>query len=162
MSNFINSHLIKDEKVIYEAKPHWLMLIGPALFVTLLVVVMIAFESIGRGDQGSNGKEFTVGLISWAILMIPTLFFTWLKYKSLEIAITDKRIIAKRGIVSKYTFEQYLNKIESVQVHQSLFGRMFNAGNVIITGTGGTKEIFGLIENPFMFRSKFAEMAANL
>lgn len=82
-----------------------------------------------------------------------------MKYKTIELAITNKRIIAKYGIFSEHTIEQSLNKIESVQVHHGILERMFGKGSVLITSIGGTKEIILDIEDPFEFRKKFAELS---
>lgn len=136
MGQFINQHLIKDEQVVYEAKLHWSIWIWPAIFSIILAI--------------------TVYLIPLSIII---LIMTFLKTKTTELAITNKRIIAKHGVLSKHTLEQSLNRIESVQVHQGIFDRMFGSGAVHITGTGGTKEIISGIEQPFVFRQHFAELS---
>ena len=56
-----------------------------------------------------------------------------------EFVITNKRIICKTGIFSRRTLEMNLNKIESVNIDQSIFGRMLGYGTITIIGTGGTK-----------------------
>jgi uncharacterized membrane protein YdbT with pleckstrin-like domain len=74
-----------------------------------------------------------------------------------EFAITDKRVIIKTGFMSRKTFEMNLNKIESVNVDQSILGRIFGFGTIRIVGAGGTKETFPGISNPLAFRKKFQE-----
>ena len=137
MGQFVNEHLIKDEVVVYEAKIHWAIWVWPIVWAVLCAI--------------------TVFLIPVSIIVLG---WTLLKYKTIELAITNKRIIAKHGIVSKHTIEQHLNKIESIQVHQGMIERAFGKGTVVIVGTGGTREMISDIENPFEFRSKFAEVSA--
>lgn len=74
-----------------------------------------------------------------------------------EFAITNKRIIVKTGLISRKTLEMNLSKIESVNVVQSVLGRMLGYGTIRIIGTGGTKEEFRDILNPIEFRKKFQE-----
>jgi uncharacterized membrane protein YdbT with pleckstrin-like domain len=74
-----------------------------------------------------------------------------------EFAITNKRVIIKTGLFSRHTLELNLNKIESVNVKQSILGRMFGYGNIQIIGTGGTRETFIDIRNALIFRKKFQE-----
>lgn len=76
-----------------------------------------------------------------------------------EFVITNKRVICKTGIVSRKTFEMNLNKIESVNVDQSIMGRMLGYGTITVIGTGGTRESFPDIANAVEFRKKFQEVA---
>jgi uncharacterized membrane protein YdbT with pleckstrin-like domain len=76
-----------------------------------------------------------------------------------EFAITNKRIIVKTGLISRKTLEMNLSKIESVNVDQSILGRMLGYGTIRIIGTGGTREEFPNISNPLEFRKKFQELS---
>jgi len=76
-----------------------------------------------------------------------------------EFGITNKRLIIKTGILSRRTLELNLSKIESVNVNQSLLGRMLGYGSIGVIGTGGTKEYFVSIKNPLEFRRKFQELS---
>ncbi len=82
-----------------------------------------------------------------------------LKRWSDEFVVTNKRIICKIGIISRKTFEMNLNKVETVNVDQSIFGRVLGYGTITIIGTGGTREIFDDISSPVEFRKAFQEQA---
>ena len=75
-----------------------------------------------------------------------------------EFVITNRRIIIKTGFIARSTFEMNLSKIESVNVDQSVSGRIFNFGSITIIGTGGTKETFHNIARPLEFRKAFQEL----
>lgn len=75
-----------------------------------------------------------------------------------EFVITNRRIIIKTGFIARSTFEMNLSKIESVNVDQSVFGRIFNNGSITIIGTGGTRETFHNIAHPLQFRKAFQEL----
>lgn len=72
-----------------------------------------------------------------------------------EYAITNKRIIIKVGLISRKTIEMNLAKVESVNVVQSILGRILGYGTIIVIGTGGTREPFDLISGPLEFRKAF-------
>lgn len=74
-----------------------------------------------------------------------------------EFVITNKRVIMKTGLVSRKVFEMTLPHIESVNVDQSILGRIFNFGTVVIVGSGGTREGFDGIANPVGFRRAFMD-----
>lgn len=74
-----------------------------------------------------------------------------------EFVITNKRVIMKTGLVSRNVFEMTLSHIESINVDQSIMGRMLNFGSVIIVGSGGTRESFAGIADPVGFRKAFMD-----
>ena len=81
----------------------------------------------------------------------------WIKQSSDEFVITNKRLVIKTGFISRKTVELNLNKVESIQVEQSVWGRMFGFGTIIVHGTGETTEVFTRIDDPLEFRRKFQE-----
>ena len=74
-----------------------------------------------------------------------------------EFVVTDRRIVIKKGLISYYTLEMNLGRVESVNVHQSILGRIFGFGGITIIGTGGTRETFHDIKNPLEFRRSFMQ-----
>ena len=84
--------------------------------------------------------------------------YPYLVSKFSEFGITNKRLIIKTGILSRRTLELNLSKIESVNVNQSILGRILGYGSIGVIGTGGTKEYFISIKNPLEFRRKFQEL----
>jgi uncharacterized membrane protein YdbT with pleckstrin-like domain len=95
--------------------------------------------------------------ISWFGLFTLLLGPAIVRWSS-EFVITNRRIIIKQGLISRKTFEMNLSKIESVNVDQSIFGRMFGYGSITIIGTGGTRESFHNIRRPLEFRKAFQEL----
>jgi uncharacterized membrane protein YdbT with pleckstrin-like domain len=75
-----------------------------------------------------------------------------------EFVITNRRIIIKTGFIARSTFEMNLSKIESVNVDQTVTGRILNYGSITIIGTGGTREAFHNISKPLSFRKAFQEL----
>ena len=68
--------------------------------------------------------------------------------------VTDHRVIFKRGLLSRHTVEMNRTKIESVDVDQSLFGRLFGYGTIVVHGTGGGLEPLANIADPLLLRSR--------
>ncbi|TMI03740.1 MAG: PH domain-containing protein [Betaproteobacteria bacterium] len=60
---------------------------------------------------------------------------------------------------STRSIELLLNKIEAIAVEQTLVGRMFGYGDIVITGSGGTKEAFSRIQSPLEFRRAVQSVA---
>lgn len=87
---------------------------------------------------------FALGLLKFAHMMIIQI--------STEIAVTSARIIFKRGLVARYVGEMNIDRIEGVSVYQSVVGRLFDFGNVIIRGLGVGEVVLPPIVNPIKFR----------
>ena len=82
-------------------------------------------------------------------------------YYTTELAITNKRVIAKFGLIRRYTVEMNISKVESIQVEQGLIGRIFNFGTVIVAGAGDPKAPIIGISTPLEFRKMFFEAQEN-
>ena len=78
-----------------------------------------------------------------------------------ELVLTDRRVIAKRGFISRDTVEMNLAKVESLHVNQGLLGRLFNFGDVSVVGTGSSLEPLRGISGPLELRRKLGEIAAS-
>lgn len=103
-------------------------------------------------------------LIVFGVLLVPAfglglllLIAAYARYKSTELAVTSRRIIVKYGFIRRRTIEINLNKAESIQVDQSLLGRMFDFGTLIVAGTGASHAPLSGIADPMAFRKAFIE-----
>ncbi len=94
--------------------------------------------------------------LTWASLFTLTIA-AWIKRSSDEFVITNKRLVVKTGFISRDTIELNLNKVESIQVEQSVWGRMLGFGTISIHGTGETSQVFKRIADPLGFRRKYQE-----
>ena len=131
MASYVENTLIKDEKVTYT---------GNISVWSLLPLMLIGLALL---------PAFGLGLIFWLVAFI--------RYKTTELAFTKKRVIAKFGLISRHTIELNLGKVESVQVNQSILGRIFNFGTLVISGAGNPQAPIPGISNPLPFRRAFME-----
>jgi len=67
--------------------------------------------------------------------------------------VTDRRIIYKTGLLARHTIEMNRSKVQSIDVDQSIFGRLFGYGTIVVRGTGGSLEPVRMISRPIAFRS---------
>jgi uncharacterized membrane protein YdbT with pleckstrin-like domain len=138
----IEQNLIPGETLLYQTGLHWIVLVVPlgigAIFALLALAVVAA--------DGSGGAAFLL------LTAAACVGLALLKKKSVEMGVTNKRVITKSGILSRKTLELLLTKIESIKVEEGLVGRMLGYGTVIVRGTGGTPEPFPCIAQPMEFR----------
>ena len=102
-----------------------------------------------------------IPMVIWIILAIPTIGITlilaiweWLKLRSIEQGVTNKRVILKRGIISRKTEEMKITSIETVEIIQGVMGRIFGYGDVKVTGRGISDLLFKKINDPMDVKRK--------
>jgi uncharacterized membrane protein YdbT with pleckstrin-like domain len=102
----------------------------------------------------------------WIILGIPTLGLTWLiaiydflRLRAIEQGVTNKRVILKKGIISRKTEEMKLTSIETVEIDQGVFGRIFGFGTVKITGRGISDFVFKGIDDPMSVKRQIESVS---
>jgi|HubBroStandDraft_6_1064221.scaffolds.fasta_scaffold537452_2 uncharacterized membrane protein YdbT with pleckstrin-like domain len=142
---YVDSNLLPGEAITYRAKLHPMIFAG-AGFLTAIAVGLFAISAIE--SAGGFGVAGAVIVLIAAIRGVSG----FLRYVSSEFAITDKRVVIKVGLLKRHTVELLLTKVETIGVDQTILGRIFNYGTIIVTGTGGTKEPFSSIANPLEFR----------
>jgi len=94
--------------------------------------------------------------LSWVSLFTLGIYPAIQNYTD-EFVVTNRRIIIKKGWISYFTLEMNLGRIETVNVQQSILGRIFGYGRITIIGTGGTRESFRNVSRPLQFRRSFME-----
>lgn len=94
-------------------------------------------------------------LIVFLLLAIPTLgiallaaLYEWIRLRSIEQGVTNRRVVRKTGIVSRETGELRLASIETIDLHQTVWGRMLGYGDVVLTGRGESSMIFARLAEP--------------
>lgn len=103
-----------------------------------------------------QAKPHWILFISWRSFVTLGLL-PLIDYRTSEFAVTNKRVIMKMGWISRRVLELNLHKIESVNVDQSLLGRLLGYGTITVIGTGGTRETFERLAHPVAFRKAFQE-----
>lgn len=142
--SYIDRNLIEGERVVYRTRLHWLVFAMPIL-VTVVVLLPAAWFLL----QSPNWQGFAwVPLVVALLVLLPA----FIKRQSSDFAVTNKRVMMKSGVMTTRSVELLLNKIEAIAVDQSLVGRMFGYGNIVVTGSGGTREAFSQIQSPLEFR----------
>jgi uncharacterized membrane protein YdbT with pleckstrin-like domain len=149
--SYVKSVLQPGENIRFVTDIHWMVYLPGLLLLLVGIVVVVlvwSFGVIGGAAVFLHGLA-AVLFVGAAILM----FVGWFKRWTTEVAVTDKRIIYKRGFISRYTIEMHLDKVESVDVDQSVLGRIFGYGDIMVHGTGASLEPLRNIESPIEFRN---------
>jgi uncharacterized membrane protein YdbT with pleckstrin-like domain len=140
--SYVDSQLLPGEQVVYRSKLHWKIFLVPGFFSAILLVAAIAAWA-GRSHAGA---------LAFAALAVLLFAVPFVKRATSEFAVTDKRIVVKLGVLTTRTVELLHAKVEAISVNQSLFGKMLGYGDITVTGSGGTRELFQGVESPLQLR----------
>ncbi|MBQ2075780.1 MAG: PH domain-containing protein [Muribaculaceae bacterium] len=146
---YIQKHLMAGEKVAYEAKQHWIIYTWPIILgIVSLAAFLLPLEA------------WINACICCALLLIA---FCWgvSIYGGRQYVVTTDRLIFKRGIINRNSHELLLKKCEGVQVDQSIMGRIFDYGTVVVT-TGEVTNRYKYISTPLKFTTKIHEQISKL
>jgi uncharacterized membrane protein YdbT with pleckstrin-like domain len=149
MGRYIDEILQPGEKVLYSTNAHWIFYL-PAIAAWIVALALVV-------AAGAFPPIALVGLPAAAVIAVVALYFTirgWFHRFTTETDVTDRRVVHKTGFINRHTFEIALDKIASVEVDQSIPGRLLNYGNVTIVSMGEVKpQPIKTIASPLAFRS---------
>jgi len=147
--SYIEKTLMPNEEILYQGKLSlWSFAKSTLLGLLFLFLGLIV----------SNYSKY--GFFGFIIAAFIALNI-YARYSAIELGVTNKRIVIKQGLISRKTIELLLQKVESVQVEQSILGRIFSFGDIVVLGVGTTYEPFRCITNPMGFRQAVNEAIGN-
>jgi uncharacterized membrane protein YdbT with pleckstrin-like domain len=145
---YVENVLQPEEHVVARGYLHWIRH-AKALLFALLGIVLLGFAVPSVSYQLVLGTAAVICLVISFALFIRGVYEQWIT----EIAITNRRVIYKKGFISRQTAEMNIDKIESVLVDQPILGRLLNYGTVSIRGAGEGIENLSHIASPLALRS---------
>jgi uncharacterized membrane protein YdbT with pleckstrin-like domain len=125
---------------------HWIIYVRATLILLVAAVVFVWYLYDGTATIGTVALVIT---LIWLLAMLGA----WIRRLTTEIVVTDRRIIYKTGLISRRTVEMNMTKVETVDVVQSIPGRMFDYGTILIRGVGSSYEPLRQIAHPLPMRN---------
>lgn len=165
---YLQQTLTDNEELIHIGRFHWMYTFQAVMSIVWGVVFTVLFligayyiqdrfmntietdgfidtvQAIHPGLRLMSLFIFILGILRFAQMMVVK--------ATTEIAVTTSRLIYKRGLVARHVGEMSIDRIEGVNVLQSLFGRLFNYGRLAIRGMGVGEVVLPPIDNPLLFR----------
>lgn len=158
-SPYLNRMLLPDEYVIYTARLH-----GVVYAFGLVLTAL----GVGVGRYGAELLALlplvpvpvpvplplplttlaAMALIGLGALM---LFFAWLRQSTTELVVTNQRVISKHGLIATSVYEAMLTRITSIDIEQTVMGKLLNYGRVTVRGSSGGLAPLESLADPYRF-----------
>ena len=164
--SYVDSHLVPGETVIYETRLHWIVMLGHIVVGCLLLALpgafLLYYAASQTGIESKNLHIMEGGGVALIVCGVLAILMGMVRRNATEMALTNRRVVIKTGLVGRKTIEMLLNKVESIEVSETVLGRMLGYGTIVVIGTGGTPEPFDQVAHPLEFRSRVQQQIEKL
>jgi uncharacterized membrane protein YdbT with pleckstrin-like domain len=155
--SYVTSNMVPGETLVYETRLHWIVMLGHLIVGCLLLGIpgaLVLTYALSHTDMDATDLHLMeaggVALLAAGLIVI---LIGVTRRNATEMAVTNHRVVIKKGLLSRKTIEMLLNKVESIEISETAVGRMLGYGTIVIIGTGGTSEPFHKMAHPLEFRS---------
>ncbi len=150
MGRYIDDILQPGEKVLYSTNAHWIFYL-PAIAAWIVAAVLLVLSRMTTTE--SLILVCVAAAVVAAVVALVLTAKAWFHRWTTETDVTNLRVVHKTGVIKRRTFEMSLDKVESVDVNQSILGRILNYGSVTMRGVGEGAETIDTIAAPLDFRN---------
>lgn len=146
--SYVDRVLQPGERVKARVTIHWVTYLNGLIALAIAAVIYLAARQATK-----FALVLDIAALVPAVLGVVLVLRAWFRQWGTEIAVTDHRVIYKTGVISRRTVEMHVDQIESVEVDQSILGRMLGYGDIVVHGSGEGSETIRLIADPLSVRS---------
>lgn len=158
--SYLTSTLVPGEKVVFQTRLHWIVMLANLITALALFALgggLLWYLSTHRGFDTATllGMQITGAVLIGGGLI--ALLAGAVRRNATEMAVTNRRVVVKTGLMRRKSIEMLLNKVESIEVRESAWGRLLGYGAIVVVGSGGSSEPFHKIAHPLVFRSRLQQ-----
>jgi uncharacterized membrane protein YdbT with pleckstrin-like domain len=150
MGRYIDDILQPNEKVLYSTNAHWIFY-WPAIVAWIVAIALLVLSRVFVDSTATLLCLAAAAVV--AVIALYKMLTAWFHRWTTETDVTNLRVVHKTGFIKRRTFEMSLDKVESVDVNQSILGRLLNYGDVTVRGVGEGAETIRTIASPLDFRN---------
>src|SRR5690349_3414206 len=146
---YVNSVLQPGETIKVIGRLHWINYLKAFLLLAIAVILLL------YGTHDMTKVQRTATYVGWLVLAVSVvmLLSSWFTRQMTELSVTNHRVIYKTGFLRRHTVEMNMDKVETVNVDQSILGRIFGYGTIHVLGTGQGIEGLSRIGRPIAVRN---------
>ena len=145
---YIEEILQPGEQVLFAGTLHWIV------YLPAMLILIPAVGALTQARPGTTGMSWLLAAIAFLLASAVMSASAWFRRWTTEIDVTNRRIVYETGFIRRHTVEMNMDKVESVDVDQSFWGRILDYGDIVIRGTGVGIEPLHNIGSPLAFRNK--------
>ncbi len=149
--SYVRDTMQKDEEVLVTPKLHWVNYILPyAVIATAIVLAGLTFVL----------RSHDYGFLMAGVMLAFYGVYVMLELKFREMAVTNKRVVVRRGVIASDGDEMKNFALTSIEVEQTVLGRIFNFGNICFASAGSgrmVRLVFNNVDNPRRLKAEIED-----
>jgi len=164
-TSYLNSLLSESEKVNLVVRRHWFILFRSIMLEITLILIIFAATIAASISLSSTSWLPIIILVGALLLILPIITGTRdiLIWANHQFIITNRRVMQITGVINKNVIDSSLEKVNDVKMAQSVFGRIFDYGDIeILTASELGVNLFRQIDNPILFKTAMLNAKAAL
>jgi Bacterial PH domain/Short C-terminal domain len=156
--SYADGLLSTGERITYRNKQHPFVAIWGARYAVLAIVIAAVLLWVGSNmdPNGAVGTlKTTLGLVALILFIggIAVAIWNGLRYLNQEYVLTNRRVIQVEGVLNRNSTDSALEKINDAVLSQSIFGRMFDFGDLtILTASEAGIDKMRMLRSPIAFK----------
>ena len=158
MDKYLYNNLQYNEEILLEPRLHWSIYIDRYFYFSLVFAGFCLFMNLIALDIPFFQQFFWHAEAFIGAVVLLRIIYVWLHNYSVDMVVTNYRVIYKSGFIDIKTEELENKRIESVEVRQSFVGRLFNYGDILFSGTGTSKLAFRRVFAPWRVKELIAQI----
>jgi uncharacterized membrane protein YdbT with pleckstrin-like domain len=147
--SYVEAVLQPGERVRAVGRLHWVIFARAILLGAIGIAILALAREVA--PQIKDVVDIAGGFV--LVLGLLALSQAWFRRSITELAVTDHRVIYKRGFLRRHTVEMNMDKVETVDVDQSVLGRLLGFGTIHVHGTGQGIENLNRVAAPLRLRN---------
>lgn len=130
--------LTDGEHIEYELRPHWRILVLPAL--ALILVVFLATFALSAMPSGWDP-------VRWVVIGLALVLVVWwvlvpvVRWATTQYVITNRRVIVRSGIVARQGRDMPLARVNDIHFSYSVLDRLLGCGTLVIESAGESGQL---------------------
>ena len=156
--SYADGLLSTGERITHRNKQHPFIFVWGTRYAILAILVAIVLLWFG-GNLDPGGVTGSVrSLLGWATAIlffggIAVAIWTGLRYLNQEYVLTNRRVIQVEGVLNRNSTDSSLEKINDAVLSQSVFGRMFDFGDLtVLTASESGIDKMTMLRSPIVFK----------
>ncbi len=142
------SNLHRDEAIVLDLHPHWIMLVKSVLALVFTTAIGLALL-VWMDPDGVLSAILRVAVVVGIVSSLTWVGITWIKWFSTEFVVTTDRCIYRSGVFAKSGVEIPLDRINTIFFSQGILDRIVGAGTLVIESAGEMgRQMFEDVRDP--------------
>lgn len=143
------------EQVFVDVVPHWKFLVGPVLFV--LIVLAGAITAL-QFEPPRWAELAIAGVMALALLWLLGRYLRWV---TTSLVVTNQRLIMRKGIVRRSGREILIGRLTDISYKQSLTDRVLRCGDILLESAGRDgQEVLPDLPHPVKIQNEVARLVS--